>query len=128
MLPLLVCVVFGLLLRKFSSLGSILGCFTFQNLSHFLKKLIYVFLDNITFFPCHSCFTIFLDEFQYSLFYREEESLVEEFVFEALVTYLESLALAHADEKSLGGSFLRFSFAHQFCLPDKSIRAFPLRG
>uniref|UniRef100_A0A452QYJ1 DNA-dependent protein kinase catalytic subunit n=1 Tax=Ursus americanus TaxID=9643 RepID=A0A452QYJ1_URSAM len=34
--------------------------------------------------------------------FREEESLVEEFVFEALVTYLESLALAHADEKSLG--------------------------
>ncbi|XP_045857456.1 DNA-dependent protein kinase catalytic subunit isoform X2 [Meles meles] len=34
--------------------------------------------------------------------FREEESLVEQFVFEALVTYLESLALAHADEKSLG--------------------------
>ncbi|XP_029779032.1 DNA-dependent protein kinase catalytic subunit [Suricata suricatta] len=34
--------------------------------------------------------------------FREEESLVEQFVFEALVTYLESLALAHTDEKSLG--------------------------
>uniref|UniRef100_A0A8C7BY96 DNA-dependent protein kinase catalytic subunit n=1 Tax=Neovison vison TaxID=452646 RepID=A0A8C7BY96_NEOVI len=34
--------------------------------------------------------------------FREEESLVEQFVFEALVTYLESLAIAHADEKSLG--------------------------
>ncbi|XP_023573460.1 DNA-dependent protein kinase catalytic subunit [Octodon degus] len=34
--------------------------------------------------------------------FREEESLVEQFVFEALVIYLESLALAHADEKSLG--------------------------
>ncbi|XP_048223408.1 DNA-dependent protein kinase catalytic subunit [Perognathus longimembris pacificus] len=34
--------------------------------------------------------------------FREEESLVEQFVFEALVVYLESLALAHADEKSLG--------------------------
>ncbi|MEJ1281700.1 protein kinase DNA activated catalytic polypeptide [Cricetulus griseus] len=34
--------------------------------------------------------------------FREEESLVEQFVFEALVTYMESLALAHADEKSLG--------------------------
>lgn len=33
---------------------------------------------------------------------REEGSLVEQFVFEALVTYMESLALAHADEKSLG--------------------------
>eukprot|EP00069_Balaena_mysticetus_P017385 bmy_10601T0 len=38
-----------------------------------------------------------------SLFKRlEEESLVEQFVFEALVTYVESLALAHADERSLG--------------------------
>ncbi|CAH6792055.1 Prkdc [Phodopus roborovskii] len=34
--------------------------------------------------------------------FREEESLVEQFAFEALVTYMESLALAHADEKSLG--------------------------
>uniref|UniRef100_A0A2K6EWI3 DNA-dependent protein kinase catalytic subunit n=1 Tax=Propithecus coquereli TaxID=379532 RepID=A0A2K6EWI3_PROCO len=34
--------------------------------------------------------------------FREEESLVEQFVFEALVIYLESLALAHMDEKSLG--------------------------
>ncbi|KAJ8797136.1 hypothetical protein J1605_001946 [Eschrichtius robustus] len=34
--------------------------------------------------------------------FREEESLVEQFVFEALVTYIESLALAHADERSLG--------------------------
>ncbi|CAK6438705.1 unnamed protein product [Pipistrellus nathusii] len=34
--------------------------------------------------------------------FREEESLVEQFVFESLVTYMESLALAHADEKSLG--------------------------
>ncbi|XP_045311337.1 DNA-dependent protein kinase catalytic subunit isoform X1 [Leopardus geoffroyi] len=34
--------------------------------------------------------------------FREEESLVEQFVFEALVIYLESLALAHTDEKSLG--------------------------
>lgn len=36
------------------------------------------------------------------MFCREEASLVEQFVFEALVTYMESLALAHADEKSLG--------------------------
>ncbi|KAM6216536.1 DNA-dependent protein kinase catalytic subunit isoform 2-T2 [Rhynchocyon petersi] len=34
--------------------------------------------------------------------FREEEPLVEQFVLEALVIYLESLALAHADEKSLG--------------------------
>ncbi|XP_004680100.1 PREDICTED: DNA-dependent protein kinase catalytic subunit [Condylura cristata] len=34
--------------------------------------------------------------------FREEESLVEQFIFEALVTYMESLALAHTDEKSLG--------------------------
>ncbi|XP_054564392.1 DNA-dependent protein kinase catalytic subunit isoform X1 [Eptesicus fuscus] len=34
--------------------------------------------------------------------FREEESLVEQFVFESLVTYMESLALAHTDEKSLG--------------------------
>uniref|UniRef100_A0A2K6UMZ3 DNA-dependent protein kinase catalytic subunit n=1 Tax=Saimiri boliviensis boliviensis TaxID=39432 RepID=A0A2K6UMZ3_SAIBB len=34
--------------------------------------------------------------------FREEESLVEQFVFEALVIYMESLALAHADEKCLG--------------------------
>ncbi|XP_073924597.1 DNA-dependent protein kinase catalytic subunit isoform X2 [Castor canadensis] len=34
--------------------------------------------------------------------FREEESLVEQFVFETLVIYMESLALAHADEKSLG--------------------------
>uniref|UniRef100_A0A2K5DLH3 DNA-dependent protein kinase catalytic subunit n=1 Tax=Aotus nancymaae TaxID=37293 RepID=A0A2K5DLH3_AOTNA len=34
--------------------------------------------------------------------FREEESLVDQFVFEALVIYMESLALAHADEKCLG--------------------------
>ncbi|XP_023586416.1 DNA-dependent protein kinase catalytic subunit isoform X2 [Trichechus manatus latirostris] len=34
--------------------------------------------------------------------FREEESLVEQFVFEALVVYMESLALAHTDEKYLG--------------------------
>ncbi|XP_078543449.1 DNA-dependent protein kinase catalytic subunit [Lissotriton helveticus] len=34
--------------------------------------------------------------------FREENMLVEQFVFEALVVYLESLALTHADEKSLG--------------------------
>lgn len=53
-------------------------------------------------FLCPFCFIVFLDEVSYSLFFREEESLVEQFVFEALVIYMESLALAHADEKSLG--------------------------
>ncbi len=36
------------------------------------------------------------------LFFREEGSLVEQFVFEVLVVFVESLALAHFDEKSLG--------------------------
>uniref|UniRef100_A0A8C0BUS0 DNA-dependent protein kinase catalytic subunit n=1 Tax=Buteo japonicus TaxID=224669 RepID=A0A8C0BUS0_9AVES len=34
--------------------------------------------------------------------FREENSLVDQFVFEVLVVFLESLALAHKDEKSLG--------------------------
>ncbi|XP_060730052.1 DNA-dependent protein kinase catalytic subunit isoform X1 [Tachysurus vachellii] len=34
--------------------------------------------------------------------FREENSLVQQFVFEVLVVFIESLALAHSDEKSLG--------------------------
>ncbi|XP_053105021.1 DNA-dependent protein kinase catalytic subunit isoform X2 [Hemicordylus capensis] len=34
--------------------------------------------------------------------FREESALVDQFVFETLVVYLESLALTHRDEKSLG--------------------------
>uniref|UniRef100_A0A8C4UCZ7 DNA-dependent protein kinase catalytic subunit n=1 Tax=Falco tinnunculus TaxID=100819 RepID=A0A8C4UCZ7_FALTI len=34
--------------------------------------------------------------------FREENTLVEQFVFEALVVFLESLALTHTDEKSVG--------------------------
>ncbi|XP_056377813.1 DNA-dependent protein kinase catalytic subunit isoform X2 [Hyla sarda] len=34
--------------------------------------------------------------------FREEEALVEQFVFEILVVYMQSLALSHGDEKSLG--------------------------
>ncbi|XP_062986775.1 DNA-dependent protein kinase catalytic subunit [Elgaria multicarinata webbii] len=34
--------------------------------------------------------------------FREESALVDQFVFEALVVYLESLALTHGDEKALG--------------------------
>lgn len=33
---------------------------------------------------------------------------MEQFVFEALVTYMESLALAHTDERSLGRSIWAF--------------------
>lgn len=39
---------------------------------------------------------------------REEKSLVDQFVFEVLVIFIESLALAHADERSLGNySFVK---------------------
>ncbi|KAM9332600.1 DNA-dependent protein kinase catalytic subunit [Pholidichthys leucotaenia] len=34
--------------------------------------------------------------------FREESSLVEQFVFEILVIFVESLALAHSDERSMG--------------------------
>lgn len=34
--------------------------------------------------------------------FREESSLVEQFIFEVLVIFVESLALAHSDERSLG--------------------------
>ncbi|KYO26142.1 DNA-dependent protein kinase catalytic subunit isoform B [Alligator mississippiensis] len=34
--------------------------------------------------------------------FREENSLVEQFAFEALIVFIESLALTHTDEKSLG--------------------------
>ncbi|KAG7524628.1 DNA-dependent protein kinase catalytic subunit [Solea senegalensis] len=34
--------------------------------------------------------------------FREENSLVEQFVFEVLVVFVESLALAHSDERSMG--------------------------
>ncbi|KAF7660907.1 hypothetical protein LDENG_00272900 [Lucifuga dentata] len=34
--------------------------------------------------------------------FREEHSLVEQFVFEVLVVFVESLALAHSDERSMG--------------------------
>ncbi|KAK5850083.1 hypothetical protein PBY51_014363 [Eleginops maclovinus] len=34
--------------------------------------------------------------------FREEKTLVEQFIFEVLVIFVESLALAHSDERSLG--------------------------
>ncbi|XP_054478556.1 DNA-dependent protein kinase catalytic subunit [Anoplopoma fimbria] len=34
--------------------------------------------------------------------FREEKSLVEQFIFEVLVIFVESLALAHSDERSMG--------------------------
>ena len=41
------------------------------------------------------------------MFCREEESLVDRFVFELLVVYVESLALAHGDEAALGRRHFR---------------------
>lgn len=38
--------------------------------------------------------------------YREESSLVDQFVFEVLVIFVESLALAHSDEQSMGNNYL----------------------
>lgn len=60
------------------------------------KALFAFFIIILCLFLC----IVFLDEV--FLLFREEGALVEQFVFEALVTYMESLALAHADEKSLG--------------------------
>ena len=40
--------------------------------------------------------------------HREEESLIDIFVFELLVMYVDSLALGHSDDKSLGRFFLVF--------------------
>ena len=34
--------------------------------------------------------------------FREEASLVDQFAFEILVTYVQSLAMAHNDDKALG--------------------------
>lgn len=36
---------------------------------------------------------------------REESSLVDQFVFEVLVIFVESLGLAHFDEPSMGNCF-----------------------
>lgn len=42
---------------------------------------------------------------------REEISLVDQFVFEILVVFVESLGLAHSDERSMGNFFFSpFSF------------------
>ena len=37
-----------------------------------------------------------------NMFFREESTLVDVFVLEILVTYIESLALAHLDDQGLG--------------------------
>lgn len=37
--------------------------------------------------------------------HREETSLVDQFVFEVLVIFVESLALAHSDEQSMGNNY-----------------------
>lgn len=47
-----------------------------------------------------------------TLFHREENTLVDQFVFEALIVYLESLALAHGDEKSSGMCLTTASLEH----------------
>lgn len=39
---------------------------------------------------------------------REESSLVDQFVFEVLVIFVESLALAHSDEQSMGNNYSFF--------------------
>lgn len=46
----------------------------------------------------------------FSLLHREENALVDQFVFEILVVFLESLALTHGDEKSLGLYLTKASF------------------
>ena len=38
-------------------------------------------------------------------FSREEDALVTRFTFQILVVFVESLALAHADDKSLGNHY-----------------------
>lgn len=53
-------------------------------------------------------------------FYREESSLVEQFVFEVLVIFVESLALAHSDERSMGkyAQSLHCRFCTLHCVDD----------
>lgn len=48
---------------------------------------------------------------------REENSLVEQFVFEVLVIFVESLALAHSDERSMGNDFYCSKAALSICIP-----------
>ena len=38
--------------------------------------------------------------------FREEESLIDIFTFEIMVNFVESLALAHHDDKSMGMTVL----------------------
>jgi hypothetical protein len=71
------------------------------------NKTLFVFFIIVL---CLFLYIVFLGEV--FLFCREEGSLVEQFVFEALVTYMESLALAHEDEKSLGRCHSSVLFAY----------------
>uniref|UniRef100_A0A670Y1A7 DNA-dependent protein kinase catalytic subunit n=1 Tax=Pseudonaja textilis TaxID=8673 RepID=A0A670Y1A7_PSETE len=57
--------------------------------------------------------------------FREENALVDQFVFEALVVYLESLALTHGDEKSLGDIDTDDNYRHVLI---HSCRGFPSRS
>ena len=43
---------------------------------------------------------------------REEESLVDQFTMEILVTFVECLALAHGDDSSLGNCIHAYSFCN----------------
>lgn len=47
--------------------------------------------------------------------YREESSLVDQFVFEVLVIFVESLALAHSDEQSMGNNYSFYSCIWIIC-------------
>lgn len=44
---------------------------------------------------------------------REEGALVEQFIFEVLVIFVESLALAHSDERSMGNCFSTLAFRQE---------------
>lgn len=50
--------------------------------------------------------------------HREESSLVDQFVFEVLVIFVESLALAHSDERSLGNGGAPFIHTLQMLQSD----------
>lgn len=43
------------------------------------------------------------------MFVSEESSLVDMFIFDILITYVESLSLAHDDDKVLGKSAAEFT-------------------
>ena len=52
------------------------------------------------------------DGWQSDILFREEEPLVNMFTFELLVHFVESLSIAHGDEKSLGKIFFAYLFVN----------------